>query len=77
MCVYVCVCGHAISHSMYVGQGASREAFGQKTLKVGGPLDGKQEQLHLDLLRPRSHHLGQLHPETASYERNTFFLDFR
>lgn len=49
-------------YSRYVSQSAAREALGQNALKVCGPLNGKQEQLHLDLLSPRSHDFSKLHP---------------
>lgn len=50
------------SYSRYVSQRASCEAFGQKTLEVGRPLNGEQEQLHLDLLRACSHDFSKLRP---------------
>lgn len=51
-----------VPYSRYVSQSASCEAFGQNALKVCRPLNGKQEQLHLNLLSPRSHHFSKLHP---------------
>lgn len=65
-CIYtVSACG-GFSHSRNVRQGAACETFGQETLEVCGPLDGKQKQLHLNFLSSRSHHFGELHPSNRS-----------
>ena len=61
MCVSVCVCV-CVSHSRYVSQGASSEAFGQQTLEVCCSLNCEQKQLHLNLLSSCSHDFGKLHP---------------
>lgn len=61
------------SYSRYVSQSASGEAFGQNALKVCRPLNGKQEQLHLNLLSPRSHDFSKLHPWKT---QKTFRFDY-